>query len=137
MVVDPGKSVSKEDFSLVDEVVAGPSGVDKNSKNTARKHKGRRGSENSDESMNAEEDFTIDINESEDDNDITGTITYNAATDELSVGDFIEVSFETNKTEKYFIGLVRQVENEIKVTFLRPNRKKIVSFTLSLKIHAL
>lgn len=45
------------------------------------------------------------------------------AQENLSIGEFIEVKFETNKDAKFFVGQIQNLD-AIEVKFLRPNRKR-------------
>lgn len=47
----------------------------------------------------------------------------------FGIGDFVEIEYSTEKGNKYFIGLVQEIEDElVTIKFLRPNRKKLSCF---------
>lgn len=103
VAVEPGKSVSKEDFA-------------------------QTGSSSPRIENAVEDDFDdLDVVEeaadslsSSDDEDADLVL------ENLKKDDFVEIQYETDKQDKYFIGLIQNVVDDelITVKFLRPNRKK-------------
>lgn len=99
MVVDPGKSVFRDDLWQINEGAVGPSGEHKRSTAAVESFKWWKPSEDDEEdvSVDAEKDFITSTNQSGYDIDLNGTYTNNDETYQLSIDDFIEVSFETKK----------------------------------------
>lgn len=104
--VEPGKSISKEDFSAAGS------------------------SQSSSQDVNRKDLYTLDEFEVLNVPDATNFSPSSSDEDEVDVknlkkDDFIEIQYGTDKGDKYFIGLVQEINVElITVKFLRPNRKK-------------
>lgn len=104
VTVEPGKSLSRNDFPE-----AGPSTSHLEEEMEVEVNSELEVSEGS---TSEQESVVEDIDDSEE-----------IALENLSVNDFIEVQFEA-KVNKYFVGQIKEIGEDIEVKFLRPNRKK-------------
>lgn len=97
--VEPGKSVSTEDFSKPQPPISGTAVPQEN------------------ETCELEPEPEVMEQEFEDEVQLT--------MENIAINDFVEVEFKTNKVNKYFIGQIKGLSSEnLEVTFLRPNRKR-------------
>lgn len=105
VTVEPGKSISKEDLSAAQTSST---------------------SQSSSQDVNRKDLYTLDdfeeLNVPEETN-LPSSDEDEVDVENLKKDDFIEIQYCTDK-DKYFIGLVQEINELVTVKFLRPNRKK-------------